>query len=65
MSHLPTTPCSAFCRFFKLFPMIAAEQEGLDAYAKFVCGIVSSRSKGSLQQQGELVRLYKISETAR
>lgn len=38
-------------RFFKLFPMIAAEQEGLDAYAKFVCSIVSSRSKGSLQQQ--------------
>lgn len=41
----------ASCSFFKLFPMISAEREGLDAYAKFVCSIVSNRSKGSLQQQ--------------
>lgn len=40
-------------RYFKLFPMIAAEREGLDAYATFVTSIVSNRSKGSLQQQGK------------
>lgn len=44
--------------------MIAAEHEGLDAYAKFVCGIVSSRSKGSLQQQGGPVPLHMIAESA-
>lgn len=41
--------------------MIAAEQEGLDAYANFVTSIVSSRSKGSLQQQGMRNDLAAIS----
>lgn len=32
-------------RYFKLFPMIAAEREGLDAYANFVCSLIASRPK--------------------
>ena len=32
-------------RYFKLFPMIGHEEAGLEAYAKFVCSIISSRSK--------------------
>lgn len=32
-------------RYFKLFPMIAAEEEGLSAYADFVCSLVATRPK--------------------
>lgn len=32
-------------RYFKLFPMIAAESEGLSAYADFVCSLIANRPK--------------------
>ncbi|KAK9325337.1 COG4 transport protein-domain-containing protein [Lipomyces orientalis] len=32
-------------RFFKLFPLIGKEKEGLDVYAKFVCTIIASQSR--------------------
>ncbi|GAA96628.1 hypothetical protein E5Q_03298 [Mixia osmundae IAM 14324] len=38
-------------RYFKLFPVIRAEKEGLDAYSKFICSIVHGRSKAALTQK--------------
>ncbi|KAK9447593.1 COG4 transport protein-domain-containing protein [Limtongia smithiae] len=32
-------------RFFKLFPLIGKEKEGLDVYAKFVCSIIAAQSR--------------------
>ncbi|KAK9355025.1 COG4 transport protein-domain-containing protein [Lipomyces doorenjongii] len=32
-------------RFFKLFPLIGKEREGLDVYAKFVCTIIAGQSR--------------------
>ncbi|KAK9235947.1 COG4 transport protein-domain-containing protein [Lipomyces kononenkoae] len=32
-------------RFFKLFPLIGKEKEGLDVYAKFVCTIIAGQSR--------------------
>lgn len=32
-------------RFFKLFPLIARDQVGLDAYGRYVCGGVASRAR--------------------
>ncbi|KAK9466158.1 COG4 transport protein-domain-containing protein [Lipomyces arxii] len=32
-------------RFFKLFPLIGKEKEGLDVYARFVCTIIASQSR--------------------
>ena len=37
-------------RFFKLFPLIGKEMEGLDVYGRFVCGIVAGRSRAAMTQ---------------
>jgi hypothetical protein len=38
--------------YFKLFPLIGRETDGLDAYARFVCALVSGRSKATQTQKG-------------
>ena len=37
-------------RFFRLFPLIGKEKEGLDVYGRFVCGIVAGRSRAAMTQ---------------
>ncbi|GBC08772.1 hypothetical protein RclHR1_08370009 [Rhizophagus clarus] len=37
-------------RFFKLFPLIGKETEGLDKYSKFVCGIIAGKSQANLAE---------------
>jgi conserved oligomeric Golgi complex subunit 4 len=37
-------------RFFRLFPLIGKEMEGLDVYGRFVCGIVAGRSRAAMTQ---------------
>jgi conserved oligomeric Golgi complex subunit 4 len=37
-------------RFFRLFPLIGKENEGLDVYGRFVCGIVAGRSRAAMTQ---------------
>lgn len=36
-------------RYFKLFPLIGQEKEGLDVYAKFICGIIITHSRTLIQ----------------
>lgn len=36
-------------RYFKLFPLIGREQEGLAVYAKFICGIITAQSRQRIQ----------------
>lgn len=40
-------------RFFKLFPLIGKETEGLDKYSKFVCGIIAGKSQANLAEMGK------------
>ena len=35
-------------RFFRLFPLIGKEIEGLDVYGRFVCGIIAGRSRAAM-----------------
>lgn len=35
-------------RYFKLFPLIGKEVEGLDVYSKFVCSIVATRARSAI-----------------
>ncbi|KAG9305550.1 hypothetical protein G9A89_003613 [Geosiphon pyriformis] len=35
-------------RFFRLFPLIGKEKEGLDKYSNFVCGIIGGKSQENL-----------------
>jgi conserved oligomeric Golgi complex subunit 4 len=37
-------------RFFRLFPLISKEIEGLDVYGRFVCGIIAGRSRAAMTQ---------------
>jgi conserved oligomeric Golgi complex subunit 4 len=37
-------------RFFRLFPLISKEMEGLDVYGRFVCGIIAGRSRAAMTQ---------------
>ena len=37
-------------RFFRLFPLIGKETEGLDIYGRFVCGIIAGRSRAAMTQ---------------
>jgi conserved oligomeric Golgi complex subunit 4 len=37
-------------RFFRLFPLIGKEVEGLDVYGRFVCGIIAGRSRAAMTQ---------------
>ena len=43
-------------RFFRLFPLIGKEQEGLDVYGRFVCGIIAGRSRAAMTQREFLVK---------
>ena len=38
-------------RFFRLWPSIGAEAEGLDAYGDFVTGLVKGRSSASAKSE--------------
>lgn len=38
-------------RYFKLFPLIGKETHGLDVYAKFICGIITSHSRTLMQSR--------------
>lgn len=38
-------------RYFKLFPLIGQENEGLDLYAKFISGIITAQSRTLLQHR--------------
>ncbi|KAK9475375.1 COG4 transport protein-domain-containing protein [Dipodascopsis tothii] len=40
-------------RFFKLFPLIGKEKEGLDSYAKFVCTLVADQSRAIMSNRVE------------
>jgi len=37
-------------RFFRLFPLIGKENEGLDVYGRFVCSIIAGRSRAAMTQ---------------
>jgi conserved oligomeric Golgi complex subunit 4 len=41
-------------RFFRLFPLIGKEIEGLDVYGRFVCGIIAGRSRAAMTQCNDL-----------
>jgi conserved oligomeric Golgi complex subunit 4 len=43
---------SEISRFFRLFPLIGKESEGLDKYSNFVCGIVGGKSQTNLAEDG-------------
>ncbi|CAN6613638.1 conserved oligomeric Golgi complex subunit 4 [Trichomonascus vanleenenianus] len=38
-------------RFFKLFPLIGQEKEGLTVYARFICGIITTSSRTLMQSR--------------
>ncbi|KAK9479895.1 COG4 transport protein-domain-containing protein [Lipomyces japonicus] len=40
-------------RYFKLFPLIGKEKEGLDVYAKFVCSIIAGQSRQLMSSKVE------------
>ncbi|KAF5093628.1 hypothetical protein D0Z00_003954 [Geotrichum galactomycetum] len=40
-------------RYFKLFPLIGEEKEGLQVYAKFICGIITAQSRTRIQSRHE------------
>ncbi|GBC35118.2 conserved oligomeric Golgi complex subunit 4-like [Rhizophagus irregularis DAOM 181602=DAOM 197198] len=45
-------------RFFKLFPLIGKETEGLDKYSKFVCGIIAGKSQANLAEMAIGTNFY-------
>jgi hypothetical protein len=47
-------------RFFRLFPLIGKENEGLDVYGRFVCGIIAGRSRAAMTQCKPLVSVDEI-----
>lgn len=38
-------------KYFKLFPLIGQENEGLSVYAKFICGIITAQSRERIQNR--------------
>lgn len=46
-------------RYFKLFPLIGCQAEGLDKYSRFVCGIVRGKCQEAMGQVGEFLFLIK------
>jgi len=48
---------AATSRFFKLFPAVGWEAEGLQAYASFVVGLVQVRAPGSAKSTAAQVDL--------
>lgn len=50
-------------RYFKLFPLIGQEKEGLDIYAKFICGIIVAQSRTRIQSKVETSLFYAITMT--
>jgi len=51
---------SEISRFFRLFPLIGRETEGLDKYSNFVCGIIAGRSQTNLAEDG-MYDVYDVS----
>lgn len=47
-------------RFFRLFPLIGKENEGLDVYGRFVCSIVAGRNRAAMTQCKFSVELVLI-----
>ena len=47
-------------RFFKLFPAIGWEEEGLSAYATFVTGLVRVRAPASVKSTFALPRVQNV-----
>ena len=47
-------------RFFKLFPAIGWEEEGLQAYATFVTGLVRVRAPASVKSTFALLRVQNF-----
>lgn len=47
-------------RFFKLFPLIGKEQEGLDVYAKFVCTIIANQSRQLMSSKSKFTSLISL-----
>lgn len=45
-------------RYFKLFPLIGREKQGLDVYAKFICGIITSQSRTLMQSRGSANNMF-------
>ncbi|KAK9462238.1 COG4 transport protein-domain-containing protein [Lipomyces oligophaga] len=52
-SAAKTKDVEKITRFFKLFPLIGKEREGLDIYAKFVCSIIASQSRQLMSSKVE------------
>lgn len=50
-------------RYFKLFPLIGQEKEGLEVYAKFICGIITAQSRTRIQNRSENSLFYGITMT--
>lgn len=38
-------------RFFRLFPLIGKETEGLEVYGRFVCSIIAGRNRAAMTQR--------------
>jgi conserved oligomeric Golgi complex subunit 4 len=51
-------------RFFRLFPLIGKENEGLDVYGRFVCGIIAGRSRAAMTQCNTCLGLRLIIATS-
>ena len=51
-------------RFFRLFPLIGKENEGLDVYGRFVCGIIAGRSRAAMTQCKTFLGLRLIIATS-
>ncbi|CAG8495188.1 1950_t:CDS:10 [Paraglomus brasilianum] len=49
---------SEISRFFRLFPLIGRETEGLDKYSNFVCGIIAGRSQTNLAEDASGAKFY-------
>jgi hypothetical protein len=48
-------------RYFKLFPLIGHESQGLDIYGKFICGIITAQSRQLIQSRSsEGSKLYGL-----
>lgn len=47
-------------RYFKLFPMIGCQTEGLDKYSRFVCNIVKARCSEELKLEAGKVKYIYI-----
>lgn len=58
-----TKDMESLTRYFKLFPLIGQEKEGLAVYAKFICGIITAQSRTRIQNRSETSLFYGIAMT--